>query len=793
MKLSLKLFLLGFLLNVTGFQAFAQTTGGIHPDILNNEWSAKWITCPDITGTEFGVYLFRKDFTLETIPEKFIIHVSADNRYKLYVNGKYICNGPSRGDLLKWYFESVDIAAFLNAGKNVITAEVWNFAENRPDAQVSSMTGLIIQGNTPSENIINTDNSWSVFRDIAYSPIVGKMHIIGPGEKLNGELHPWNWMDATYNCSGWSKSKELEKGKPLNNLGAFGGLSRYVLQPRDIPAMEVKMQRFSSVRRSDLPKISDSFLRGEKALVIPANTKTKILIDQKILTNAYPVLKFSKGKKSEIKITYDEALYNEKNEKGNRNDIEGKSTDAFYQDIILPDGGNNRTFTSLWFRPFRYVELEIATKDEPLTLNDFYSNFTGYPFVEKASFKSDDPLMTTIWNVGWRTQRLCALETYIDCPYYEQLQYVGDTRIQALVSTYVSGDSRLVKKAISSIRDSRLPSGITLSRYPCYSPQVIPPFSLVWNTIVYDYWMMNDDKDFVQSMIPAMMDVLNWYESKLDSTDMLGKMEFWNFVDWVGFKNWDFGSAPGQFNGHSAVITLQYVYTLEKTATLFNAYGMKDEASRYLKMADRIKTAVYKNCWDQTKGMLSDTPEKVNFSQHANSLAILTNAIPQDDQAAVAKNILNNKDIAQCSLYFRFYLTEAIEKAGLSDLYPDMLEPWKNMLDNGLTTFAEVPDPTRSDCHAWSASPVYNLLSLICGIKPNEPGFKSVLIEPHLGRLKWIEGSMPHPMGTIKVCLKKDKQNRLSGDVTLPENLTGTFIWNGQSIVLKGGINQIKE
>jgi len=785
---------IGFLIQFMSIHAYAQLTVGVNPDILNKDWASKWVTCPVISGTEFGVYLFRKDFTLNMEPKQFIIHVSADNRYKLYVNEKQVCNGPARGDLLKWYFESVDIASYLKKGRNVITAEVWNFAEFRPPAQFSSKTGFILQGNTSAENVINTDSSWRVFRDVAYSPHNAlDFYIIGPGEKFNSELHPWNWMQGDFDNSTWSKCKELEKGKPLNCLGVWGGPSRYVLYPREIPAMEEKLQRFSSIRRSNLSNIPESFLRGDQALIIPSHTKTKILFDQTNLTNAYPVLTFSKGKKSEIKLTYAEALFSEKNEKekGNRNLIDNKKIIG-YEDVIIADGGDNRTFKSLWFRPFRYIEMEIETQDEALTINDFYSIFTGYPFVVKASFKCDDSLLTDIWNVGWRTQRLCAMETYFDCPYYEQLQYVGDTRIQAFVSTYVSGDSRLVKQSISSIHESRLPFGITQSRYPSYQTQIIPPFSLVWSTMVYDYWMLNDDKPFVRSMFPGIMDVLNWYESKLDSTDMLGHMEWWNFVDWVRFKNWGLGTPPEQADGHSAVLTLQYVYTLQKTAILFKAFNMKDEAARYTNLAERIKTAVYKTCWDKQKGLLSDTPDKGNFSQHANALAILTNTIPQEMQASVASKILNNKEIAECTFYFRFYLTEAIEKAGLSDQYPDMLGPWKQMLDNGLTTFAEEPDPTRSDCHAWSASPVHHFLSVICGIKPNEPGFKTVRIEPHLGRLNWIEGSMPHQLGTIKVSLKKDKQNNLTGTVTLPEKLNGIFVWKDQSTSLKGGINQVQ-
>jgi alpha-L-rhamnosidase len=148
--------------------------------------------------------------------------------------------------------------------------------------------------------------------------------------------------------------------------------------------------------------------------------------------------------------------------------------------------------------------------------------------------------------------------------------------------------------------------------------------------------------------------------------------------------------------------------------------------------------------------------------------------------------------MASSTYYFDFYLIEALEKAGKAGQFLDELAPWKNMLDLGLSTFAENPEPTRSDCHAWSASPVYYFLSLVCGIKPNAPGFSSVRIQPNPGTLKQIEGSMPHRLGTIAVNLKKDKQNNLVGEVTLPETLTGVFIWNGKTIQLKGGVNKIQ-
>jgi alpha-L-rhamnosidase len=792
MKIYFKILLL--ILCSVSTKLLAQQVAEINPELLCRPWTAKWISFPDNSNSQYVVYLFRKEIVIKEKPDKFIVHVSADNRYKLYINGVYVCNGPARSYLFKWNFESLDISTYLHPGKNIISSVVWNFAEHRPLAEISGQTGFIIQGNSKDENSINTDTSWVVFNNTAYKPLpvnINQYYAAGAGEEFNCEKHPWDWMDKDFNASDWKHAQEVETGKPVGCMGEWGGTSLHLLSQREIPFMEEKLQRFFRIRRCNPTNIPEEFLKGNTPVTIPANSKAKILIDQNELTTAYPVIKFSKGKKSLIKLTYAESLLDSNGIKGNRNDVENKQISGI-ADVIICDGGNNRIFQTLWWRAFRYIEMEIETKDEPLVITDFYSIFTAYPLEQKASFTCDNNLFNDIWNVGWRTQRLCANETFFDCPYYEQLQYIGDARIQALVSTYVSGDHRLVKNAISALHGSQLPIGITQSRYPSNQPQIIPTFSLVWVTMVYDYWMLNEDSIFVKSMIPGMQETLNWFSSRIDSSGMLGPVEWWDFVDWVNSKKWDNGNPPAAHDGNSSILSLQYVYTLEKAADIFEAYRMHDLANEYKNLAAKIKNSVFAKCYDSNKGLIADSPEKYTFSQHANVLAILTNTFPETaDKAKIIKMLLNDKELAQCTLYFKFYLFEALEKSGQANQFTASLIPWEQMLDAGLTTFAETPDPTRSDCHAWSASPVYYFLSLVAGIKPASPGFKTVRIEPNPGNLKNIDATMPHKLGAINVKLQNDMENHLSGEITLPIHLDGVFIWNGVQWPLKGGANKI--
>jgi alpha-L-rhamnosidase len=791
----------GILFIILSFSVSAQLTGlvpieKINPEILTNHWKAQWITHPTESALDYGVFHFRKSFEMSSIPEEFIIHISADNRYRFFVNGQAVCFGPARGDMAHWFYESIDIAKFLKPGKNLLAAVVWNFGEDKPWAQFSLKTALIVQGNSAPEQIVNTDSSWKVIKDKSYQPAsadaketLGQFIVVGPCDRVEAAQYPWNWETETYVDQNWSKAKTIDVGHPRG----VGTDINWVLTPRRIPQMEQKVQRFESVRRTSGATVPEGFLYGKGKWTIPANQKITVLLDQGNLTTAYPELLVSKGKGSRIKLIYSEALFDANGIKGNRNEIEDKQIKG-YADIFLPDGGAGRLFRPLWFRTWRYLQVEIETKNEVLAIDDFKSEFTAYPLLENAVFETDQAELKQIWNTGWRTARLCANETYYDCPYYEQLQYVGDTRIQALISMYVSGDDRLVRNALMQYNESRFSEGLTQSRYPSASPQVIPPFSMYWVDMVHDYWTLRDDPKFVQKFLPGIDQVLNWFINRIDpKSGLLGKVEYWNFVDWADEWSWDnylrIGGVPkggSNIDGQSSILTMQLAYAVQKAAELNDYFDQPVQAEKYKQLAQYLTKAVYQNCWDASRNYLADTPDKADFSMHAQMFGVLTNTIPENEQKAMVERIMNDPKLIQPTLYFRFYLTQALKKTGLANRYLATLGPWKEMLKNGLTTFAEKQDPTRSDCHAWSAIPNYDFLATVAGIRPASPGFKTIRMEPALDDLKFIKGQMPHPLGTIIFNLERKGTEGIQGEVTLPEGLTGTLGWNGKTVQLKG-------
>src|SRR5471030_2801903 len=296
----------------------------IDKTLLTHPWNAYWIAPANESGREYGVYYFRKSMDLAAKPSSFIIHVSADNRYKLYVNGTLVSLGPARGDTYYWNFETVDLAPWLVPGKNIVSAIVWNDAEYRPEAQISLRTAFIVQGNTASEEILNTNNTWKCLRDNACKPLTGigyyTYYVAGPGELVDMNKSVKSWMAADFNDSGWSSAATLDHGKPKGTADAFG----WMLVPSSLPQMERTDQRITVLRKAEGVTVPASFPAAKTAVTIPANTTATLLLDQTFLTNAYLTFNFSGGKDAGISFTYAESPFVSIDrfgtKKGNRND-----------------------------------------------------------------------------------------------------------------------------------------------------------------------------------------------------------------------------------------------------------------------------------------------------------------------------------------------------------------------------------------------------------------------------------------------------------------------------------------
>ena len=775
------------------------------PDSAHRTLHAAWVTHPSAPLREPVVLHFRRSLELAAAPVSYPVRVSADNRFILYVNGRRVGDGPARGDLSHWRYERFDLAPLLRAGSNLITATVWNWGIFAPLAQISDRTAFLLESESIGTDGISTPAGWQVEIESGHRALdrssvdVHTYFASGPGEQIDAELYDWDWQSATDRNANWVAvaSPMRDDINPSVNQAHSAdttGDNNWGLVPDALPHVEYAPTTAGEIVRIDTPanKQPDWSMFPEKPLTVPPGTSLHLLFDRKTLTTAYPILTVSGGKGAKIWVTYSEALYDKQMHKGDRDEVGDRQAHGL-KDNFLPDGGQHRTFEPLWWRTWRYLALDIETADGPLTLESLTAAFTAYPFEEKATFISPDNDLNQIWEISWRTARLDAHETYMDTPYYEQLQYVGDTRIQALISYAVANDDRLARQALEAFDSSRIPDGITRSRYPSSLAQNIPTFSLLWIVMVRDWWNYRPDPEPARASLPGVRTVLDWFARYEQPDGLLRKLPWWSFIDWVPK-----GDIPTyDANGESCMTTLQYLGALEDGAALEKGLGDPLLADGDLKRAAHVRSALTAKCWDAKRNLMAETPEHKGYSQQASILGVLFDVVPKESRQAVMENVLKIEpgakldDVLSASYYFRYYLARALEHAGMGSRYLDSIKPWRDLLPRHFTTWPETPGDTRSDSHAWSAHPIYDLLTLVAGIEPASPGFKTVRIAPHLGSLPRLQATYPHPQGIIAVEYVM-KGAALEAKVTLPGTLTGSFEYGGRTWKLEPGENRIE-
>lgn len=757
---------------------------------------------------------FRRAVDIARVPRSFPVKVTADNRFILYVNGQRVASGPSTGDIAHWREESIDLAPYLKRGANVIAATVWNgvqplklppnptgeqissaqgaalFTNTAPLFQQSVVTGFRLTGEGDAAAIATAKSGWRVKRDAGHGFSNGWRqvkfwyYVAGNPESIDAAKADFDAAGPRETGDGW------QDAVPAPDAAARTLVADRLPQQNYVPIAAGK------VVRTDLPAATAFPARP---VTIPANSKVTLLLQRDAMVSAYPELSVSGGQGATIKLTWAEALYDAKKLKGDRDLIEDRKPIGIW-DTFIADG-QPRRFAPLWWRTWRYAEIVVETKDQPLRLEGLRAFETGYPFQQVGRFASDDPQLQRIFDVGWRTARIDAHETYMDTAFWEQLQYAGDTRLQMLISYAVSGDPRLAEQAIDAFAASNVDGGLIESAWPTRGHNVIAPFALLWVGMLDDWRMHQRDPAPIVRNIGRMRDILDWFEKYRGANGLLTKNPQWNFIDWVGQSAVDRTEFPsyGKEAQESCLMSAHWLGALQQGAAIEAAFGDKATGQRYAARAETVKAAIRARCWMPARGLFADNPDGDRFSQHMNALAILYGVAPKDaaraivDRITVAgKGIDAPENVTPVSYYFAWYLVQSLVHAGLGDRYVGLLDTWRDLLKLNYTTWPEERDgagqagknaSTRSDSHAWSAHPTADLLGIVAGIRPGAPGYARLKVEPALGPLKQVDAAAATPKGTVTVRYRV-KAGYLVVEVTRPKDLPGEFVWAGKSYPL---------
>lgn len=764
-------------------------------------WPCFWIDCPTAGAMPF-VTAYRLHFTFDN-EATVRAHVSADERYELFLDGERIGRGPERGDPMNWFFQTYDLT--ISAGDHVLVAKVWSLGEMAGHAQTSAHPGFLFAPESEWTEKLGTGlAAWESKRLDGYSFTT-----------KGGSF----WREAPSNIDARSYSWGIERGEgdgwqPARKRHAAAGrfmdwelYKQHILTPSMLPPMLEQPIQSLEVRlvadvpvldTSKIPVRSSENLNDEAGnwqhmmdwcsnVVIPPHTIRRVLISLNDYYCGYSELIVSGGKNSVIRLHWSESLYENDNVyspvKGDRNAIENKYfLGRGY--LFFCDGGADRTFTPLWWECGRYIELVAQTSDEPLTLHCLYLTETRYPAEMESHFKSSDEHVNDLIPMLVRGVQMCSHETFYDCPYWEEMQYAGDTRLEILLTYIMTRDDRLPRKALRLFEVSRVSSGFTQSRYPARILQIIPAFCLWWVGMAHEYLLWREDAGYIKSLLPGIRATLEAFQRHMGEDGLLHAPEGWNTLDWV--PEWEAGNPPDATDGISGVTNWVLIYTLGLAVELEKTLGEPELAARYERWASELSARI-DVFWDEQRGLYADDLAHQHYSEHAQCFAILSGRLSEQRRSRVAESLLTAPDLARTTIYFSHYLFETLRVLERVDVLFERLSLWNDLVKYGLKTPIESPEPTRSDCHGWGAHPLFHYFTTILGIRPASQGFASIEIHPQLGHLTHASGTLVHPRGEITVDFRT-KNGELHGSVQLPAGVNGKLRYQDYFLPLEGGL-----
>ncbi|MBP3399776.1 MAG: hypothetical protein J6K75_08465 [Erysipelotrichaceae bacterium] len=718
--------------------------------------------------------LFRREFELNESVVEAKCDISADSKYKLYVNGQFVEFGPSKGDGEIWYYDTVDLKGYLKPGKNVIAVQVLRFPNDpfggNQSTIVTAWPGLYFKSLLKTELCeldLSADEQWKCLWYRQCSVVGGTegfepLHFF---ERVRSDSSISNWNHLEYNDEFWEQAWRYPDKKIRYNVAPGN------LVPRSIPMMFQRPVQFKDVIQSKGIISKEQWkhwVLTQHEIVVPAESEAVVELDIQEEMVAYLSLKTSGGKGSCIEILQSEAYVQNAREYDSSGAVHSVKKDRLdymnghlegFKDVVWPSG-LEETYEPFWFRTFRFVQLNIKTADEPLVLYHINALETGYPLEVKTHVEVSDPTLKGIWDLSERTLRRCMLETYVDCPFYEQLQYIMDTRAQILYTYAVSADDRLARKAIDDFTRGQRYDGLLNSAYPNTKPNVIPGFSLFYIFIIHDHMMYFGDKELIKDVLPSVEKVLRFFEKHRLENGLIGKTgsiqneeKLWSFIDWC--PQWMTGVPSAVKKGPLTIENLLVLEALKKASECARFVDKNELALEYEGFAESLAHAIRHLCMDQN-GLLKDGPDAEEYSQHVQVFGVITHVLSHEEGR---KNLLATFEqperFAQCTVSWQYYLYRALELSDLYEKTEECYNIWRRMIANHMTTSAEAEAFSRSECHAWGALALYELPSVTLGVRPAAPGYGKVKVCPKPGYLSWAKGEVITPKGKVKVQWEK--------------------------------------
>lgn len=665
--------------------------------------------------------LARADYFAENLQEaerKYILRISADDYYKLYVNGKYVAQGPAPAYAEHYYYNELDVTEYLVEGKNVFALHlyyqglinrVWNSGDNRFGVGAELM--CVEEAHSSGESADVKELCWKYRISEAYTGVS-----VGYETQFleNFDSRKWDadWMMPDY---------EEKDFRPM--VKADWADYQFYLQPT----------KMLSVYRRAPQKI----LHAESMEFSCAAEKQSscMLLDMGEELTGRLVIRAEGAEGAKVVIHCGEELLNTTADRvRNRVRFDMRCGCRYEEEWRLAEG--ECLLEQFDYKAFRYVELLY---DKEIQIKEIWVEVRHYPMPENCSFTCDKKELQDIFMICKNAVKYGTQEGYLDCPTREKGQYLGDSIVTAHAQVWLSGSTEMLRKCIAQFAETSAICKGLMAVAPGAFMQEIADFSLLWPQMLLLDYQFTGDKAFLQRYYPVAKGVIEHFRQYEREDGMLYQVsDKWNLVDWPENlrDSYDFTlSRPVVAAGCHNVVNALYVGAMRMLSQIEEVLELPQSYSW-----EAYKKAFMETFYDKESGLFVDAEGSVHSAVHSNVYPLYFGFLDERQTPTVVQ-WLEKKGLC-CGVFVSYFLLKGLAKTGYYDVMYRLLmneseHGWINMLREGATTCFEAWGKEQkwntSLCHPWASAPIPLIIEDIAGFHPvQQNGEPSYEWKPHI-------------------------------------------------------------
>jgi len=779
----------------------------------------------DCGGEENRYYAFRKHVQLPDKAKRARVRITADARYVLWVNGKFVGRGPARCFPEHQSYDEYDLAPFLKKGANWVAVLVHQFGKSNGQYVFRFRTGLLMDGEirftNSSKMQLRTDLSWQVREADWYERTHARIsQHLGFQERYNGGSEPADWR----NPADVKKALSDKQWRLPFYVGPVGcppwrgfeprglaPMTEYVVTPVAIVWGATGRNAPNVLQADNLLHIWKSEKRIPLMTIPQPDSKGWVLV--KPSGRDYTALSFDFG--------WNHAAY-ARIEVREANG--GEIIDSFYSPALQPSGTDpepaggfgtsyegmadrfivgpgQSTFESFGIRGYRQHILVIRSK-QPIKIR-VTARRTHHAVENRGQFTCSDERFNRIWTVSDLTLKAGMLDAFVDNNSREQAQWLHDGCVIGLAAWATYGDTTLWRRGLRQWGQSQAydPDGCLNSMAPMEpSFSEISDYSFAWVWSLADYYQITGDKSLLDECAETVDRLVrDFVVPNLTREHLFISPEgHWMFLDWS-----EIDMSP-----YNLMVNLMLLRAFRCGAEIGRICRKPKLASECTGRANQLQAAILKRfwsprdkAWHENSTPSADVMKIFNprlekqdtcpwnrgwpwtkpawpYTRQSNALAVLLGlGTPQQQAnaaACVARSVTPDQlaistmspmwlDKVLGALFQTGYDTEAIQ--ALRDSYGC----W---VDQGAVGWGELWDAdTTTHTQTYGVAVNWLLTSYILGVRPTRPGFTEAIFDPRPGNLTWAKGIVPTPQGDIRVSWSRDSAGRIQADIRAPRGI----------------------